>query len=184
MPDSENPFPGLTEDQARRWAAVQPAVGFPPGLVGDEPGRARLVSGLRALADYLESAPAVPVQPYGVHIVVHAQGTDSEMKAQVDLVGEILGAPPDEEDPGSGHYEVRQSFGPVTYKFLAISDERMARHAAFMSYAQSVEPDFPAGQPPGLAATAFPVTPPAQAPAGPRGRTGEAPRRIARKLAR
>ena len=57
----------------------------------------------------------------------------------------------------TGHHRVERSFGPVTYRFVGISERRMAQHQAWASYADSVVPDEPAAEPARLAAAAFPV---------------------------
>jgi hypothetical protein len=149
--------PGLTGEQAQQWAAVQPAADDVPILVGDTPERAAVVAGLRALASYLAANPAVPVPPHGWEVLVHAQGTDSQQFSQVDLVSQILGERPADERAGIGHHHVERSFGPVTYRFVGISERRMAQHRAWESYAGSVVPDEHAAQPAELAATAFPA---------------------------
>ena len=162
-PDQPVPVPGLTSDQAQRWAAVQPGDDARV-LVGDSPERDAVVAGLRALAGYLAANPAVPVPPFGWDVLVHAAGTDSEQFSQVDLVGEIMGERPVDQRAAAGHHHVERSFGPVTYRFVGISEQRMARHHAGASYADSVAPDEPPAEPARLAATAFPAGPMAAAP--------------------
>jgi hypothetical protein len=148
---------GLTEEAARRWAAVQPASGDAQIRIGDAPERAELVAGLRSLADYLAAHPSVPAPPYGWTLAVYAEGTDSEQFAQVDLVAEIVGEQPVDRRAVSGHHHVRRSFGPVSYQFTAIAGWRMAQHEAGMSYAGSVVPDTLPEPPARLAAEAFPA---------------------------
>src|ERR1700691_4123855 len=162
-PDQPVPVPGLTVDQAQRWAAVQPGDDARV-LVGDSPERDAVVTGLRALADYLAANPAVPIPPHGWAASVHAEGTDSEQFSQVDLVSEIIGERPVDQRAAIGHHLVQRSFGPITYRFVGISERRMAQHHAWVSYADSVVPDEPSAEPARLAATAFPVGPTATAP--------------------
>ena len=154
--DQPAPVPGLTREQAQRWAAAQPADDARV-LVGDSPERAAVVAGLRALAGYLAANPSVPIPPYGWDVLVHAEGTDSEQFSQVDLVSEILGERPVDQRASTGHHHAERSFGPVTYRFAGISERRMAQHQAWASYADSVVPDEPAAEPARLAAAAFPV---------------------------
>lgn len=118
--------------------------------------RAGFVADLRSLADYLAANPEVPVPRYGWTIFVHATGTDEEEFAQVDAVSEILGEKPTDRRETSGGYAVVRSFGSVEYQFDAHTSDSMARHRAFMSYADSVEPETPA-EPVRLAAEAFPA---------------------------
>ena len=162
-PDQPAPVPGLTREQAQRWAAAQPADDARV-LVGDSPERAAVVAGLRALAGYLAANPSVPIPPYGWDVLVHAEGTDSEQFAQVDLVSEILGERPVDQRAATGHHHAERSFGPVTYRFAGISERRMAQHQAWASYADSVVPDEPAAEPARLAAAAFPAGQAAVAP--------------------
>ena len=161
-PDQPAPVPGLTREQAERWAAAQPADDARV-LVGDSPERAAVVAGLRALAGYLAANPAVPIPPYGWDVCVHAEGTDSEQFSQVDLVGEIMGERPVDQRAVVGHHHVERCFGPVTYRFVGISEHRMAQHHAWASYADSVVPDEPSAEPARLATTAFPAGPAATA---------------------
>ena len=148
--------PGLTGETARRWTAVQPASGDACIRIGDTAERAKLIAGLRSLADYLAANPSVPIPSYGWRFAVYAEGTDSEQFSQVDLVAEIMGERPVDRRADTGHHQVRRSFGPVSYEFVAIADWRMAQHTAGMSYADSVTPDAPARPPAQLAAEAFP----------------------------
>jgi hypothetical protein len=121
-PDQPAPVPGLTREQAQRWAVVQPEDSGRI-LVGDCPERAAVVAGLRALAGYLAANPAVPVPPYGWEVFVHAEGTDSEQFSQVDLVGEFMGERPADRRAASGHHHAARSFGPVTYRVVCISED-------------------------------------------------------------
>jgi hypothetical protein len=116
-----------------------------------------MVAGLRALASYLAANAAVPVPPYGWEVLVHAEGTDGEQFSQVDLVGEMMSERPVDRRAATGHHHAERSFGPVTYRFVGISERRMAQHQAWASYADSVVPDEPATAPARLAAAAFPV---------------------------
>ena len=109
-PDQPVPVPGLTGDQAQRWAAVQPGDDARV-LVGDSPERDAVVAGLRALAGYLAANPAVPIPPRGWDVSVHAEGTDSEQFSQVDLVSEIMGEHPVDQRAATGHHHVERSSG-------------------------------------------------------------------------
>ena len=180
--DQPAPGSGLTHEQAQRWAAVQPEDNARI-LVGDSPGRAAVVAGLRALAGYLAANPAVPVPPYGWEVSVHAEGTDSEQFSQVDLVGEIMGERPVDRRAATGHHHAERSFGPVTYRFAGISERRMAQHQAWASYADSVVPDEPAAEPARLAAAAFPAGQAAVAPAPGQSRASRSPAGSRRRAA-
>jgi hypothetical protein len=99
--------------------------------------RAEYVAGLRALADYLEAHPDLPV-PYRVDAWDSVTGGDAE-RAEVDRVAAILGEAPRWSD--GTHYEVGRAFGPVVYRTTVISPEGMARHLAAATYSGAVEPE-------------------------------------------
>jgi hypothetical protein len=182
-PDQPVPVPGLTGDQAQRWAAVQPG-NDARVLVGDSPERDAVVAGLRALAGYLAANPAIPIPLHGWDVSVHAEGTDSEQFSQVDLVSEIMGERPADQRTAAGHHHVERSFGPITYRFVGISEQRMARHYAWVSYADSVVPNEPSAEPARLATAAFPTGPAATAvPGQSQGSRLASSRRAARGMA-
>ena len=107
----------------------------------DPDARQAFIAGLRDLAWYLASHPAVPVSRYGTEIHLHADSTDDGGCAQVDHFARRLGATADNSIANDGHYEAVRCFGPVGYKMIAISDARMARHHAEASYTGCVIPD-------------------------------------------
>jgi hypothetical protein len=172
MQPNQPAVPGLTGETARRWAAVQPASGDARILIGDTPGRAELIAGLRLLANYLAANPSVPVPAHRWKVTVDAEGTDSEQFSQVDLVAEVMGERPVDRRAATGHHHVERSFGPVIYEFSAIAGWRMAQHRDRMSYADSVVLDSPAR----LAAEAFPATAQAAAHASEPPRMASGPR--------
>ncbi|TMQ95975.1 hypothetical protein ETD83_21845 [Actinomadura soli] len=106
----------------------------------DAGARARLIAGLRELADYLETTPA-PVPRYGAEVTVHAQGTDAQQCAEVDRAAAVLGSPVSDRLAVSGHYETVRTFGVVSLRVVAITEARMARYRAHISYADNVLPD-------------------------------------------
>jgi hypothetical protein len=84
----------------------------------DPTERTALISGLRALADYLESNPEVPAPIYAT---VHTFPTDGDwaaMRAAIDAIAAPLGVIP--HLTGGGHYVATRSFGPVEYRAVAI----------------------------------------------------------------
>jgi hypothetical protein len=87
--------------------------------------RAEAIAGLRALADFIEANPELPVRPWGsparVHFLDH-EGTDGEKRAAVDRAARILGV--EAEDMGQGQYVARREFGGgVDYQAVAIDRE-------------------------------------------------------------
>jgi hypothetical protein len=53
--------------------------------------RTDFTAGLRALADYLDANPGVPVPEFSAAILIHIYGTDDEQRIEVDRVAELLG---------------------------------------------------------------------------------------------
>ena len=107
-----------------------------------DPGtRHAFITGLRALADYLDQHPAVPVPAYGTEVYLSASSTDNGGCAQVRQFARQLGITPPSKISHSGHYEAVRSFGPVGDTRLAISDAAMARHLASDTYYGYVTPD-------------------------------------------
>ena len=107
-----------------------------------DPGiRQAFITGLRALADYLDQHPAVPVPRYGTEVHLSAASTDDGGCTQVDQFARQLGITPPQAVSYSGHYEAVRSFGPVGYRMIAISAAAMARYLAADSYYGCVIPD-------------------------------------------
>lgn len=97
-------------------------------------------AGLRALTDYLEAHPDLPV-PTRVAATPYLCGTDEEDRAEVDRVAGILGVVPGPPYEGSSHYEVSRHFGGrVCYQATAIPEGRMVAYLAERSYAGVVRP--------------------------------------------
>jgi hypothetical protein len=107
----------------------------------DPATRQALITGLRALADYLDQNPAVPVPTYGTEIYLSASSTDDGGCAQVRQFARQLGIAVPNDISYSGHYEAARQFGPVGYRMIAISDAAMARHRAADTYYGCVIPD-------------------------------------------
>jgi hypothetical protein len=111
--------------------------------------RAKFIAGLRALADYLATNPAIPVPPHGDDIIVHVDAAEDGGLIQVRQLARQLQATVIDETAHDGHCYAARSFGPVCYRVVSIPNSRMARHQAFWSYAGCVDPATPpASQPP------------------------------------
>ena len=107
-----------------------------------DPGiRQAFITGLRDLADYLDQHPAIPVPRYGTEVYLSASSTDDGGCAQVRHFARQLGIAAPATISHSGHYEAARSFGPVSYRMTAISDDAMARHHAHSSYHGAITPD-------------------------------------------
>ena len=103
--------------------------------------RQAFITGLRDLADYLASHPAVAIPAHGTEILLSAASADDGGCAQVDHFARQLGVPVQNDLACDGHYRAARSFGPVGYRMTAISDHAMARHRADRSYSGCVTPD-------------------------------------------
>jgi hypothetical protein len=106
----------------------------------DPDARHAFITGLRDLAGYLASHPAVPVPRYGTEILLSANSTDDSGCAQVDHFARQLGVSPDDDLADLGRYSAVRSFGPVGYRMTAISHDVMARYYAESTYRGSVIP--------------------------------------------
>jgi hypothetical protein len=53
----------------------------------------RTITGLRALADFLEANPGVPVARFGETYDVHVRTDDAQSRALVDALAALLGVP-------------------------------------------------------------------------------------------
>lgn len=104
-----------------------------PIVPGDLFARHQTIAGLRALADFLEANPGVPVYEYGWSLSVHGEGTDEQRAAEVDRIATLLDVTP--VHSRGGHYIASKTFGRITYNAVHIPVRRIAAHEALMSYA-------------------------------------------------
>lgn len=89
--------------------------------------RIALVAGLRALADYLEDNPEVPVRPSLDVLAFPPDGTCADMRGEVDAVAALIGATTRETI--MDHYTASRFFGPVEYRIVAICKQHNHDHA-------------------------------------------------------
>lgn len=80
--------------------------------------RAALVGGLRALADYLESNPEVPISIYSDVFTFPPDADWTVMRAEIDSIAAQLGVTG--RETVGGHYVASRSFGPIEYRAVAI----------------------------------------------------------------
>src|SRR3954467_13526216 len=92
-----------------------------PIIPGDFFARAQTISGLRALADFLEANPAAPVDEYGCtfHYFPH-EVTDAQGRAVVDQAAELLRVVASDRTSLGGHYTAAKSFGRIHYEIAHI----------------------------------------------------------------
>jgi hypothetical protein len=84
----------------------------------DSTERTALISGLRALADYLESNPEVPAPAYPVVHTFPSADDWARMRAEIDASAARLGV--NAHLTAAGHYVAVRLFGPVEYRAVAI----------------------------------------------------------------
>jgi len=84
----------------------------------DSTERAALISGLRSLADYLESNPEVPAPIYSDVLTFPPDGDWTGMRAEIDVIAERIGT--EARETVGGHYVAARSFGPIEYRAVAI----------------------------------------------------------------
>ncbi|MQA86725.1 MAG: hypothetical protein GEV03_19370 [Streptosporangiales bacterium] len=99
---------------------------------------ARLVAGLRALADFLETRPELPA-PLTVDATVFvSEDADEAMRAEVERVAAQIGSTVDNGCSAHGHYRTSVAFGPVQYRAVAVLASARARYDALLSYSGAV----------------------------------------------
>jgi hypothetical protein len=86
--------------------------------------RIDLISGLRALADFLERSPEIPAPRWADVMVFPSSSIDQENRQDVDYIAVLIGAGVDDETGHGGHYTASRKFGPVEYRAIAIPKER------------------------------------------------------------
>jgi hypothetical protein len=111
------------------------------------------IAGLRALADFLEANPAVPVRPFGDDYSVFTTRTDDTAeRAAIDHLAELLGVIPQDDTDGGGHYTAIRHFGPIAYRAVHIPEAARRGHEAVFSYAANLDPrPAPTDEPDGVA---------------------------------
>ena len=88
------------------------------------PRRRALISGLRALAEFLESNPDVPAPEYTDVLVFPPSASDAEKRRQIDVIASCIGSVA-ETFSSYRHYQTSRRFGPVEYRAVAIpADEK------------------------------------------------------------
>lgn len=89
-----------------------------------------LISGLRALADFLEVHPDLP-RPLTVEVAVYpTEADDAAMCTGVDRIAAKLGPSVERSGPRRGLYSAGIRFGPVQYRTVAVLEEARKRFAA------------------------------------------------------
>jgi hypothetical protein len=81
--------------------------------------RRQLITGLRVLADFLESNPEVPAPSFADVLVFPPFSSDAENRREIDVIAARIGS---ETHTSSKHrhYIASRMFGPVEYRAVAI----------------------------------------------------------------
>ncbi|MET9382933.1 hypothetical protein ABZY09_18140 [Streptomyces sp. NPDC002928] len=92
-----------------------------PGYAIRSGERAAFIAGLRELADFIATNPAVLV-PLRASFGVFVDASDLDDRREgMRYVAAPLGVPV--EDIGEGYYNAHRCFGPITYSVIAIPPE-------------------------------------------------------------
>ncbi|GII67367.1 hypothetical protein Skr01_74520 [Sphaerisporangium krabiense] len=106
--------------------------------------RTAYISGLRDLADFLDTNPGFPTPCQAVTAYyMPERATDDQMREEVDKIAAYLGSEVDPNGIPGGHYRTSIRFGPVEYRAAAVLAKVRARFTAETSYAGCVIPDSP-----------------------------------------
>ncbi|GLY78475.1 hypothetical protein [Actinoallomurus iriomotensis] len=113
-----------------------------PIVPGDLFARHQTIAGLRALADFLETNPAIPVREYGYEYTVFARDhTEAAERAEIDRIAAALGETVCDETGRGGHYRVQKAFGRIAYTAVHIPAHRQTAYEALMTYAPTFNTD-------------------------------------------
>ena len=89
--------------------------------------RARLIAGLRALADFLEERQEVPAPQWVDVMVFPPKVSDDEKKREIDQIAALIGSTVDDQTARNLHYTTTRFFGPVRYDAVAIPTSSRTR---------------------------------------------------------
>jgi hypothetical protein len=82
--------------------------------------RARLIAGLRELAEFLDQNPEIPAPRCTDVLVFPPVAGDEEMSAEIDVIAGQIGVTASDADSPAGLYSAVRDFGPVQYRAVAI----------------------------------------------------------------
>ncbi|MEV0664892.1 hypothetical protein ACIBI3_33020 [Actinomadura luteofluorescens] len=108
---------------------------------GDLFARHQTITGLRALADFLEANPAVPVDEYGQHFHVFIRLSEDASTALVDQTAALMGVEVTDDRQRGGHYFAERTFGRITYSIVHIPERHRRESHARRSYDSNIVPD-------------------------------------------
>jgi len=101
--------------------------------------RTQTISGLRQLADFLETNPAVPVDTYGYTLNQFTdRHPDETCRTHVTAVADLLGVTPLDETDSGGHLYASRTFGRITYQICHIPQRNREEFQARSSYDNNI----------------------------------------------
>ncbi|WP_021594051.1 hypothetical protein [Actinomadura welshii] len=110
-----------------------------PVVPGDLFARHQTILGLRALADFLEANPDVPVNEFGHDLTVSVRtGDDVSAVALVDATAALLGVDVADDTDRGGHYTATRTFGRISYRIVHIPQRRREEYHARDSYRDNI----------------------------------------------
>jgi hypothetical protein len=110
-----------------------------PIVPGDLFARHQTITGLRALADFLEANPAAPVDEYGeIYNVFTRDCDDASAAALVDQTAALLGVEITDRRSRGGHYTASKTFGRITYAVVHIPERQKHESRARDSYYRNI----------------------------------------------
>lgn len=102
--------------------------------------RAQMAGALRELAAFLERNLNLPL-PNSCELLYSVMEDDDETeRREVDRIAAILEVTPSEAN-GGAHYMAVRSWGPISYRAVAIAEEEMERYRAGLTYIDVVKPE-------------------------------------------
>lgn len=96
--------------------------------------RRDLISGLRALADFLEEAPEIPAPLSADVLVFPPWVSDEDGRAEIDRIAAMIGAPVVDGTARNEHYVTSRVFGAVEYRAVFIPPSVRVHHNAQAPY--------------------------------------------------
>src|SRR5487761_1790527 len=85
-------------------------------IPGDLLHRAKVINGLRQLADCLDNHPDLPVASFGWEVNVYPHQDDpAASRTEVDRIAATLGTDVTDDTGQGGHYRAGRSFGLISY---------------------------------------------------------------------
>lgn len=115
-----------------------------------DPRRVQWIADARALIDFIEANPELPLNTHsGIGVSYHPMPgdlDDADKKAAVDAVANMLGVAVTPPGPGS-HYEVQKTFGSATYKAVAVLKDYSDRYYAIQELGEAALADREAARP-------------------------------------